>query len=105
MKFFESVKSISSVEVSVVANLAAADMRSVTGKNLFNLKREAGMDITRENMNKTRVVLLSTRTAVPVQDSWRVGCLRKFLTERSQLEAKHQSTEVMDPLIDSLCST
>ena len=44
LKFFESVKSSSSVVVSVVANLAAADIRSVTGSNLFNLKREAGMD-------------------------------------------------------------
>ena len=105
LKFFESVKSSSSVEVSVVANLASADIRSVTGSNLFNLKKEAGMDITRETMNKARVVLLSARTAVPVQDGWRIGCLKKFLSERSKLDEKLQSTDVMDSLIDSLCST
>ena len=105
LKFFESVRSSASIEVRVVANLAAADMRSMTGNNLYHLKRETGMDITRENMGKAREVLLNTRTLVPVQDTWRIGCLKKFLSQKSQLEAQHQPTELMDTLIDSLCST
>ena len=105
VKFYEGVRSSSSVEVSVVANLAAADIRSMTGNNLFNLKKEANMNITRENMGKAREVLLNTRTPVPRQDSWRIGCLKKFLAQKFQLEARQQSTEVVQDLIDSLCSS
>ena len=42
---------------------------------------------------------------MPRQDSWRIGCLKKFLAEKFQLEAKQQSTEVVQDLIDSICSS
>ena len=104
-RFFESVKSSRSIEVMVVANIAASDIRSMTGNNLFNLKKEANMDITRENMGKARMVLLNMRTPVPAQDSWRIGCLQTFLSQKFQLEATHQSTDVIDSLVESLCSS
>ena len=105
LKFYESVTTSSSMEVRVVANLASADIRSTTGNNLFNLKKEVSMDITGVNMGKARMVLLNTRTPVPAEDSWRIGCLRKFLTEKSQLEINHQSTDLIDSLVNSLCSS
>ena len=89
----------------VVANIAAADIRSMTGNNLFNLKKEANMDITKENIGKARMVLLNTRTSVPDQDKWRLACLKKFFSQKFQLEANHQSSELVDSLIDSLCSS
>ena len=104
-RFFESVRASSSIEVMVVANIAAADIRSMTGNNLFNLKKEANMDITKDNIGKARMVLLNTRTSVPDQDSWRLACLKKFFSQKFQLEANHQSSELVDSLIDSLCSS
>ena len=104
-RFFESVRASSSIEVMVVANIAAADIRSMTGNNLFNLKKEANMDITKENIGKARMVLLNTRTSVPDQDKWRLACLKKFFSQKFQLEANHQSSELVDSLIDSLCSS
>jgi hypothetical protein len=77
----------------------------MTGINLFNLKREANMDITRENIGTARTMLLNLKTLVPDPDRWRIGCLKKFLAERFQLEATHQSTDLVDNLIDSLCSS
>ena len=49
-KFFSSVKTSPSLEVRVVANIAAADIRSSVGKNLFTLGKEAGMILTIENL-------------------------------------------------------
>ena len=104
-RFFESVRTSSSIEVKVVANIAASDIRSMTGNNLFNLKKEANMDITRENIGQARKVLLELKTTVPDQDSWRVGCLKKFLAEKYVLTASHQNTDIIDSLIDSLCKS
>ena len=102
-KFVNSVRTSHSLEVRVVANIAAADIRSTTGNNLFNLEKEARMDLTMENLWEMRRVLLDLKILVPNQDSWRLGCLRKFLTEKYELVAIDQDTEALDTLIDSLC--
>ena len=97
--------SIPAIEVRVVANLATADIRSTTGNNLFNLRKATSLDLNKENMSKARTVLLNMRKEVPVLDSWRIGCLRKFLNEKFILVAGHQPTDQVDSLIDSLCTT
>ena len=61
------------------------------------------MSLTMNNMWEVRRVLLDMRTPVPSQDSWRLGCLRKFLTEKYRLLAIDQDAEAVDLLIDSLC--
>ena len=105
LKFYDSVSSSPAIEVRVVANLAAADIRSITGNNLFNLRKATSLDLNKENMSKARTVLLNMRKEVPVLDSWRIGCLQKFLNEKFILVAGHQPTDQVDSLIDSLCST
>ena len=45
IKFFDSVSSSPAIEVRVVANLAAADIRSITGSNLFNLRKATSLDL------------------------------------------------------------
>ena len=93
------------MEVRIVANISAADVRSPTGRNLRNMEKEAGMSLTEENMWKMRRVLLELRSPVPSQDRWRLGCLRKFLTEKYRLLAQDQDTEAVELLIDSLCES
>ena len=102
-KFFSSIKTSPSLEVRVVANIAAADIRSSVGKNIFNLGKEAGMILTMENLWEVRRVLLDLKTQVPSQDSWRLECLRKFMYEKYLLLAKDENTEEIDSLIDSIC--
>ena len=104
-KFFRSVKTSPSLEVRVVANIAAADIRSSTGSNVFNLGKEAKMSLTMENVWEVRRKLLDLKTQVPSQDSWRLGCLRKFLTEKYALVIKDENTEEIDSLIDSMCES
>ena len=88
-----------------MANLAAADIRSSTGNNLFNLGKEAGMDLTMDNLWEMRRVLLDLKSKVPIQDTWRLGCLRKFLSDKYALVAMDQDTDEIDSLIDSLCES
>ena len=59
----------------------------------------------RDLLVKVKAALLSLKTSVPVEDFWRVGCLRKFLSERLAMAARHEDTVDMDRLIDSLCSS
>ena len=62
-----------------MANIAAVDISSATGNNLFKLKKEANMDIM-ENIGHATKILLDLKTEVPVQDRWRVVYFNKFLT-------------------------
>ena len=102
-RFVNSARTSQIMEVRIVANIAAADVRSPTGKNLKNMEKEAGMSLTMNNMWEMKRVLIDMRTPVPSQESWRLGCLRKFLTEKYRLLAIDQDTEAVDLLIDSLC--
>ena len=49
-------------------------------------------------MGKARMVLHNTRTPVYVQDSWWIVCLKKFLSQKFQLEATYQLTDLIDSL-------
>ena len=59
------------------------------------------MSLTMENLWEVRRKLLDLKTQVPSQDSWRLGCLRKFLTEKYALVIKDENTEEIDSLIES----
>ena len=70
------------MEVSGVANIAGADMRSITCSYVHNIEKETGLKLTVDNLGKLRQTLLNMKIEVPSQDSWRIGCLRKFLSEK-----------------------
>ena len=93
-----------SLDVRVIANIAAADIRSSTGNNLFNLGKEAGENLTMDNLQEICRLLLDLKTQVPMQDTWRLGCLRKFLSEKYALVAMDQDTDEIDYVIDDLAS-
>ena len=104
-KFLFSLRSSPSMEVRVVANLAGADIRSITGSNVHNIEMEAGQKLNEDNLGKLRQTLLNTKTEVPSKDTWRIACLRKFLSERYEMKSKCQDTEPVQILIDSLCTS
>ena len=102
-KFFGSLRSSSCLALRVMANISANDIRSVTGNNLSNIKKEILLDPTRDLMSKVKVTILGIRAAVPMQDRWKVSCLRKFLEKKYILDTQHQDTDDVEQLIESLC--
>jgi hypothetical protein len=91
--------------VRVVASICSSDVRSTTGSNLLNIGKESQLDPVRDLFVKVKSALLSLKKSVPMEDFWRVGCLRKFLSQRHAMAARHEDTVDMDRLIDSLCTS
>ena len=104
-KFYQGVKTSKSLEVRVVANLASVDIRSSTGSNLSGIKRECKEDIDGKPVARVKPLILGVRSSVPDIDSWRLGCLKKYLEMRYQLLARLEDTTYIDSIIDSLCSS
>ena len=106
-KFLEGVKTSTSMEVRVVACLASGDIRSTTGSNLFGIRKLCNIDtMSTPSSSAVKLLLLQgVKSNVPRQDSWRIGCLRKYLDEKYQLKSALLDTSEVDSLIDSLCSS
>ena len=88
----------------VIAELAASDASSVTGSNILNLKK-LFPNILHMPYTEARLAMLSKRAEIPVQDQWRIGCLRVFLERRQQLEYRLEDTKELDMILKSLCIT
>jgi hypothetical protein len=102
-KFFQGVKTSSSLEVRVVANLASMDIRAATGSNLFGIRKLCKQDIIGKSMAQVKLLILEAKSTVPELDGWGLGCLKKYLEDRYLLLAKLEDTTDIDALIDSLC--
>ena len=102
-KFFESRRKSNSLVGRVMANITCKDIRTVTGSNLFYIKKEIRLDPARDIMVKVKEALLGLRSSVPLEDGWRFSCLRKYLNERYLLRAGHQDTGEIDKLLESIC--
>ena len=92
-------------EVSVMARLAARDMRSNTGSNLSVLRDWTGLDPWTVARGRLRAALVLTdKAVVPEADSWRIGYLQQLLTARLQAHYKADTLEEerLQSLIDSL---
>ena len=63
------------------------------------------MCLTMDTIWTMRRVLLDLKTPLPNQDSWRIGCMRKFLAEKYKAEALEHDTNILEALIDSICKT
>ena len=63
-KFISNLKSSSSMEVRVVANIAGKDLRSITGANVHYIEKEVWQRLTMDNLNKLMRKLLEFKTKV-----------------------------------------
>ena len=102
--FFRGVQQSDALEVRTLACVAASDVRSSTGSNLRNLARETEFDPV-ENPEKVREAILDYRCPVPVTDTWRILCLKKYLTVRYRLEVLGADTSEVEALILSLVTS
>ena len=95
-------KSVSS-EVRIMSMIAAADIRSVVGRNVYNMKVEFDLNPWRDSSR-----LFKQKYSfhdVPEVDKWRLPLLRQMLDNRYEMKVCGEDTEIIDGLIDSLCSS
>ena len=83
--------------------IAAADVRSTTGKNCYNIAREFD-----SNPWATSSIYLKSKYTmyeVAETDSWRLPLLENLLNQRYDLSVCGENTETVQGLIDSICSS
>jgi hypothetical protein len=106
MAFFRSLLESPSPEVTVVARLAARDIRSTLGSNVTLVKSETGLDPWVASSAVMRASLLTkSRVKTPKEDQWRIAYLYKLLTSRLQAyyTGDQQKVNAVQELVDSLC--
>ena len=103
--FFRGLLVGPSSEVTVVALLAARDLRSNLGANLALVHQETGLDPWVAGRGELHDALVAAdRAPVPQQDSWRIPYLGKLLAARLQAHysAEAEEEQRLQSLIDSL---
>ena len=92
--------------MSVLANLIARDLRSVTGRNLNLINEMSRCNVWSDSPAKVKAALLETEIVdIADEDKWRVIYLNKLLNQRQEwhyLGEEHEKEQVQK-LIDSLC--
>ena len=88
-----------------MASLSMVDIRTATGSNYFGIRKEFKLDTRNIASVEVKKAILGSVMQVPVQDTWRIRCLKNYLEQRYQQEANHQDTSLLDELIDSICTT
>ena len=104
--FLRSLRKSPSHEVTVMANLAAKDLRSTTGSNARLLQECCGLDPWLYGPARLKEELLK-REVVDIlkQDKWRVSYLARLLEQRQMVHYMGDQAEEqrLSDLIDSLC--
>ena len=81
--------------------IAAADVRSVTGKNCYNMVNEFNLDPWTKPVNCFAKEYMMYE--IPAQDTWRPALLRSLLREKYDMDVTGEDTETISGLIESLC--
>ena len=91
------------MEVVVLANLVARDVRTTTGANLHFLTEMTGLDPWQCSPKDVKAVMAEKLVELPDQDKWRVPYLGRLLEERRESFHNMEDTNENTELIDSLC--
>ena len=105
-KFFKSLRSSPSREVSVMANIVSRDIQTTTGSNLRMVEEASGLSAWDSNPDMLREAIRSKEMVqVGNQEQWRIPYLNKLLGQRQELSylGLDQEKARVDELIDSLC--
>ena len=98
VSFLQRLGKSVSKEVRIIKDIAAADIRSVVGKNVSKLKEEFDLDPwVYQKKNKYY--------EVPEVDKWRLPLLSQLLATRNEMEVCGEDSETVVGLIESLCSS
>ena len=104
VKFFQSLIRSKSKEVRLIAELAAKDKSSTTGKNLAKMRQETGLNPWVTSPFEVRLKLHKADVKVQVSDEWRLPYLQKLLGQRHELELELLDTKEIDKFINIICS-
>ena len=81
--------------------IAAAEITSIVGKNVYKMKEKFDLDPWRHSsevfQNKYSYY------EVPEVDKWRLPLLNQLLATRNEMKVCGEDTETIDGLIESLC--
>ena len=103
--FFSSLLTSNSLEVQVMANLAARDLRTSLGSNVRLLLDITGLDPWTTSVTTMKDALRNSLIAeIPLSESWRVNFLSKLLSERESAyyDCNENYAKEITQLIDSL---
>ena len=91
------------MEVVVLANLVARDVRTTTGVNLHYVTEVTGMDPWNCSPKDVMAVMVEKLSEMRDQDRWRLPYLGRLLEERGERFHMMEDTTGVTELIDSLC--
>ena len=103
VKYLSSLRESPSMEVVVLTNLVARDVRTTTGGNLHHIREVTGLDPWTCSPKEVKRVLGEKLGQVPDLDEWRLPYLGKLLEERGERHYNMEDTTELTKLIDSLC--
>ena len=89
--------------MAVVARIVSKDAKTITGKNLLNLRIETGVDVASAPLSQSRQ--LFSLVSEPTQANWKFYLLEKYLKTRNDMDTRCEDTEYINDLISSLCSS
>jgi hypothetical protein len=101
--FFQRMAWGPSREVTILAELAAGDKRTVTAGNLVHVSALTGLDCATAGW-------LDLKAALPVKEvpdceKWRLGLLDSLMSRRVELEREEKDIKTVVAMLSSLCST
>ena len=102
-KFYWRLRYSPSEEVSVMAEVVARDLRSVTASNLRHLSSLTQLDCSKVCGTEVKDALKVVE--VPEKEKWRTGLLDVLLRERAELERGAKDTKRVNSMLASLCYT
>ena len=100
-KFYQQLLKSPSAETRLVAEVAAADARTVLAGNLAYVGNLSKLDMSLSSAREVREALPGVE--VPEKEAWRL--LDILLRQRSELEKEGAETKAVIAMISSLCTT
>ena len=105
-KFVRSLRSSTSKEVSMLANLVARDIRTTTGSNLKLIEEASGLCVWTTGQAKLREAVIANEIVIVEEmDKWRIPLLGKLLGQWQEWSYLGEEVEMTrtSKLVDSLC--
>ena len=101
--FFQRLLGTPSGEVAIMAQVAAADARTVLAGNLAFVSKLTKLDLASVGSRATREALPVEE--VPESEQWRLGLLDILLRQRADQEKLGSDTKRVTALLSSLCTS
>jgi hypothetical protein len=101
--FFQRMAGSPCTEVSMMAELAAQDARTITAANLTLVSALTKLDCVIVGRQEVKQALPVQE--VPEKERWRLGLLDALLWERSVLEREGKESKRVVAMLGSLCTT